>query len=438
MKKNRKVFSLLILITLTFSGVFAFSKLQSLKAATSDINKTLEQLKILTEVFDYISQNYVSEKEAQGLIYGAAHGMVRTLDPFSQFLEPEPHQNMKTDTEGQFGGLGIRIEMRDDWLTVMTPIPDTPAYRAGMLPNDKIIKIEGKSTQGITLQGAVKKLRGKPGTKVTITIVHEGIKEPLDITITREIIKIQSVRYRMMEYKIGYIQLIEFSAKTENDAKKALKKMKKNGMESLVLDLRNNPGGLLNIAVGITKQFLGDNKLVVYTQGRRSKRVEYRSNSRGEYEKIPLVVLVNGGSASGSEIVAGALQDHHRALIVGATTFGKASVQSVIPLSDGSGLRLTTAKYYTPSGRMIMRDKETGQGGIGPDIVVKVPREMEIKIRRQQEKIFSKGKAPKSFVDEKDQVIDLALQRAIEFLRAQAILSGTYNADDQPQANKPK
>ena len=404
--------------------VFSFHNYSYLKAASSNIDRTLEQLKVLTEVFDYIQQHYVVEKNSKDLITGAAHGMVRTLDPFSQFLEPEAHKEMQTETEGQFGGLGIRIEMRDDWLTVMTPIPDTPAYRSGILPGDKIIKIEGESTQGITLQDAVKKLRGQPGTQVKITIVHGGVKEAIDITLTREIIKIESVRSKMLEDKVGYVQIIEFSAKTDVDMKKALTRLESDGMNDLVLDLRNNPGGLLNVAVNVSKTFLDGNKLIVYTEGRRSNRMDYKADQKSDFAKIPMVVLVNGGSASGSEIVAGALQDHHRALIMGTTTFGKASVQSVIPLSDGSGLRLTTAKYYTPLGRAIQRDEKTGKGGIVPDIPVEISRETEIKIRKQQEEIFGKDRSPQSVVKKEEQIEDTALKRAIEFLKARRILDG--------------
>lgn len=420
---KKKIVSLSVCLFLGLAGTFVFQKRQVLRAASSDINKTLEQLKVLVEVFDYIQQNYVVEKSPKDLVYGAAHGMVRTLDPFSQFLEPEPHKEMQTETEGQFGGLGIRIEMRDDWLTVMTPIPDTPAYRAGILPGDKIVKIEGESTQGIVLQDAVKKLRGQPGTQVKVTIVHEGIKEPLELTLTREIIKIESVRSRALEDKIGYVQLIEFTAKTDVDMMKALNNLQTQGMEGLVLDLRNNPGGLLNVAVSVTKKFLGGNKLIVYTEGRKADRVEYKADVSAPFEKLPVVVLVNGGSASGSEIVAGALQDHQRALLLGTTTFGKASVQSVIPLSDGSGLRLTTAKYYTPKGRAIQRDEKTGKGGIAPDILVEISREMEIKIRRQQEEIYAKDKAPQSVIKKEEQVEDITLRRAIEFLKAGNIFS---------------
>ncbi len=419
MKLRRKTF---ITYTLIFFLGLGLLKLNVLVAATSNIDKTLDQLKVLTEVFDYIQQNYVTEKSTKDLVYGAAHGMVRTLDPFSQFLEPESHKEMQTETEGQFGGLGIRIEMRDDILTVMTPIMDTPAYRAGIVPGDRIVKIEGESTQNVNLQDAVKKLRGQPGTQVKLTIVHEGGKEPIELTLTREVIKIDSVRSRMMEDKVGYVQLIEFTAKTDVDMIRAINKMQTQGMDSLVMDLRNNPGGLLNVAVNVSKAFLDGNKMIVYTEGRKTDRVEYKSDAKAPFAGLPMVVLVNGGSASGSEIVAGAMQDHHRALILGTTTFGKASVQSVIPLSDGSGLRLTTAKYYTPAGRRIQRDEKNGKGGIAPDILIDVPRDMEIKLRRQQDEVVGKDRSPQSVIKKDEQVEDMVLKRSLEFLKVRNLI----------------
>jgi carboxyl-terminal processing protease len=421
---------LTVVTTLVFSASFAIFNFSAIRATASNIDRTLDELKIVAEVFDYIHQNYVTERDTKSLVYGAAHGMVRTLDPFSQFMEPEAHKEMQTETEGQFGGLGIRIEMRDDWLTVMTPIPDTPAYRAGILPGDKIVKIEDSSTQGMSLQDAVAKLRGRPGTAVKITTVHDGSREAKEISLTREVIKIESVRSRMLDNKIGYVQLIEFINRTDVEMDKALGKMQKDGMQGLVLDLRNNPGGLLNVAVNVAKEFLDSNKLIVYTEGRRADRVDYKADAHAPFAKIPMVILTNGGSASGSEIVAGALQDHHRALLAGTTTFGKASVQSVIPLSDGSGLRLTTAKYYTPLGRAIMRDEKTGKGGIAPDILIEVPREVEIKLRRQQEEIYAKDKPSQSVVKREEQVDDIVLKRAIEFLKVREILSNSKESGE--------
>jgi carboxyl-terminal processing protease len=229
----------------------------------ASVDKTYDQLRLLVDVMGLIQENYVEVKDNKTLLVGAIHGMVKTLDPFSQFMEPEVYKEMKTETEGQFGGLGIRISMKNDWLTVITPLLGTPAYRIGILPDDKIVKIEGKTTQGITTEDAVKQLRGTPGTKVTITIAREGVKEPVDYTITREIIKIETIRSKMLGDGIGYIQLTEFNASSEKDLSKALASLQKQGMKAFVFDLRNNPGGLLDVAVDVCREFVGDGKLIV-------------------------------------------------------------------------------------------------------------------------------------------------------------------------------
>jgi len=385
----------------------------------SAADQTYEDMKMLVEVLNLIKDNYVQEVDTKKLVYGAAAGMVRVLDPFSQFLEPDAHKEMKTETEGEFGGLGIRIAIRDNILTVITPLPGTPAYKQGILPGDKIIKINGETTQDITIENAVKKLRGAPGSKVTITIGREGEKELKDFNLTRELIKIESIRSRMLEDNIGYVRLTEFTQRSAQDFDAALKALKSKGMTSLVVDLRNNPGGLLNVAVDTCRLFIGSSKLIVYTEGRRQPRQEFRADPHAPYEDLPMVILVNHGSASGSEIFSGCLQDYHRAVLMGSETFGKGSVQSVIPLADGSGLRLTTAKYYTPSGRTFHRDEKTGKGGVTPDIVIDVPREVEAKLQAQEEEIFgSKSKSDK----DKDHVRDEALDRAQELLKARAIL----------------
>ncbi|MHB9155429.1 MAG: S41 family peptidase [Endomicrobiales bacterium] len=417
MKKKLIVLSMVMVLTLTLS----YTVLSPLRAA---VDRTYDQLRLLVDVMGLVQENYVEVKDSKQLLTGAIHGMVKSLDPFSQFMEPDSYKEMKTETEGQFGGLGIRISMKNDWLTVITPLPGTPAYRIGILPEDRIIMIEGKSTQGITIEEAVKQLRGTPGTKVTITVVREGMKEPADHAITREVIKIETIRSRMLENNIGYIQLTEFSAASEKDLSRALAGLQKQGMKALVFDLRNNPGGLLDIAVDVCKEFVGDGKLIVYTQGRSpDSRRDYLTQGKAPYGKLPLVVLVNRGSASGSEIVAGAMQDLKRALIVGATTFGKGSVQSVFPFPDGNALRLTTAKYYTPAGRSIHRDEKTGKGGIIPDVMVEVPREVEAKLYMQSEEIFASGKAPESKVKQQDRVEDAALQRAIDLIRMREVFS---------------
>jgi len=409
-----KKFAIVLLV-----ATLSFSISYSVSAPVKDaVDKTYEQLNLLISVMGLIQEDYVESRDNKDLIIGAIHGMVKTLDPFSQFMEPEVYKEMKTETEGQFGGLGIRISVKNDWLTVITPLPGTPAYRIGILPDDRIVKIEGKITQGESIDDAVKKLRGAPGTKVNITIAREGAKDTIDYAITREIIKIETIHSKMLPSNIGYIQLTEFNANSEKDMSKALDSLQKDGMKALVLDLRNNPGGLLDVAVDVCREFVGDGKLIVYTQGRAPEsRRDYMTQGKAPYGRLPMAVLVNRGSASGSEIVAGAMQDLKRALIIGTTTFGKGSVQSVFPFPDGNALRLTTAKYYTPSGRSIHRDEKTGKGGISPDIIVEVPRETEAKLYMQSEEIFVPGKETESTVKKQDRVEDTVLQRAVEILK---------------------
>lgn len=405
--------------------IYTFILSTALLLAAPQKDVTYKQIDLLLDVLKYTEENYVEEVDRDKLLISAIKGMLKPLDPFSQFMEPDTYKELKVETEGQFGGLGIRIAIRDEWLTVITPLPGTPAYKAGILPNDRIIKIEGESTYGITIEEAVKKLRGTPGTKVTITIQREGVKDPIDFTITRDIIKIEVIKYKMLENNIGYIALYEFNNNSYDDMVKALQELKKQGMQSLILDLRNNPGGLLDQAVKIAKLFIGGNKLIVYTEGRKSPRKEYRADATALYEDIPMVVLVNAGSASGSEILAGALQDNKRAILIGSRTFGKASVQSVIDLGDGYGLKLTTARYYTPSGRCIdklelAKTKSSTEtvGGILPDIVIEVPKEVEAKLYQQREEIYTPGKEPVSAVKKEEQVEDVVLNRAVDILKA--------------------
>src|SRR5258708_16495478 len=285
---------------------------------------------------------------------------------------------MEVETSGSFGGLGIEITLRDDVLTVVSPIEGTPAYRAGLQTGDRIVKIDGLVTKDMQLPDAVKRMRGKPGTKVTISVVREGWTEPKDFDITREQIRVQSVRSADLSGGVAYIKLRQFQEQSPGDMAAALDKAAKAGMKALIFDLRNNPGGLLTAAVEVTEDFIDEGKLVVYTEGRvRNQNMRFSAHAKKSYPNLPMVVLVNQGSASASEIVAGALQDWGRAIIVGTQTFGKGSVQTIIPLSDGSGLRLTTAKYYTPKGRSIHGK------GITPDIVVEVPKEQTPRDRVQ-------------------------------------------------------
>jgi carboxyl-terminal processing protease len=324
------------------------------------------QLKPLMESMALIQNSYVDEEKVKSkdLVKGAIKGMLSELDPFSQYLDPQEHNDMKQDTAGSFGGLGIEISIRNKVLTVVSPIEDTPADRAGIKAGDSILKIDGESTDGITLMDAVHKMRGKPGTKVTITVFRDGLSEPRDVSIIRAIIKIRAIRHNLLEGKVGYIRLASFMGQSAEDFSKALADLEKRGAESLLIDVRNNPGGLLNAAAEISGHFVPRGKVVVSTDGRfKSKNMVFESEGPGRWTK-PTVVMINGGSASASEILAGALQDYGLGVVVGTKSFGKGSVQTIMPLSDGGALRLTTAQYMTPKGRSLH-----GQG-LEPDVVV--------------------------------------------------------------------
>jgi carboxyl-terminal processing protease len=330
------------------------------KADTSDIYENIE---IFTEVLRQIEDNYVEPQDSQKLIYGAIKGMIQSLDPHSSFMTKEEHQDLLIETKGSFSGVGIEITIKDNVLTVVAPIEGSPAYKAGIKSRDKIVKIDDKPTNDMTLIDAVKYIRGTKGTKVKLTISRENIDKTLSFNITRDEIPLRSVKSYLMESDIGYVRISNFQGNTIDDLKEALNDLEEGRkLTGLILDLRNNPGGLLTQAIEVSDMFL-DSGLIVSTKGRDEiQNAEFSAQKDGDSRNYPIVVLVNGGSASASEIVAGALQDNKRALILGTTTFGKGSVQTIIPLSDGSGLRLTTARYYTPSGRSIQLS------GISPDI----------------------------------------------------------------------
>jgi carboxyl-terminal processing protease len=362
--------------------------------------------------------------------------MLSSLDPHSGYMTPEQFKEFQADTKGEFGGLGIQIALKDSVITVIAPIEDTPAYRVGLKSGDKIIKISGESTKDLSIHDAVAKMRGPKGKSVTLTIMRDGWKETQDFTIVRDIIKIRSVKSKLIKDDVGYVKLTQFQETTAQDLAKALAELKKQGMKSLVLDMRNNPGGLLNAAVEVSEQFLPAKKLVVYIKGRSGDKLEYFTEREfTTYEQIPIVVIVNQGSASASEIVAGALKDWNRAVILGVQTFGKGSVQSLVPLSDGSGLRLTTAKYYTPKGTSIQ------SVGIKPDIIVKLePKEgkdnKEIPVVRERDldrhlKNDTQEPAKKEKVDPKDaekavyeveEKDDTQLLRAIDILKTWKVI----------------
>ena len=327
----------------------------------------LQELRTFSDVYARIKNDYVEDVDDKTLIENAIRGMLSGLDPHSSYLDADEFKDLQIGTSGEFGGLGIEVGMEDGFVKVIAPIDDTPAARAGVKAGDLIIRLDDTPVKGMTLNEAVKKMRGKRGTDITLTIVREGEEKPLKITITRDIIKVKSVKSKTLEPGYGYLRISSFQSRTTQSLIDAVEKLKKeNGgtLKGAILDLRNNPGGVLNGAVGVSDAFLDDG-LIVYTEGRiADSKLRYDASPGDVLDGAPLVVLVNGGSASASEIVSGALQDHHRGIIVGSETFGKGSVQTILPLKEGDAVKLTTARYFTPSGRSIQAE------GIKPDIVL--------------------------------------------------------------------
>jgi len=425
MRKAMVVSGLLLVLTLSLGGGVA--------SKSNDPSATYDNLRLFTEVLSIVQSQYVDEVPAKDIVYNAIKGTLRGLDPHSSFLDPEMYREMQVETTGSFGGLGIEITLRDDVLTVVAPIDGTPAFRAGILSGDRIIKIDGLSTKDMQLTDAVKRMRGKPGTKITISVVREGWTEPRDFEIVREQIQVQSVRNQELEPGIEYIRLRQFQERTAGDMETALEKFTKGGkLQGLVLDLRNNPGGLLTSAVEVTERFLEPGQLVVYTEGRvRNQNMRFQANARKIYSGFPIVVLVNQGSASASEIVAGALQDWGRGVVLGTQTFGKGSVQTIIPLSDGSGLRLTTAKYFTPKGRSIHGK------GVTPDIIVELPKSAPVAATTPENgKATPEAGKPSVDATKPDEIKrDAQLQRALDLLKAMRILDKTRTPTSGPQAS---
>ena len=326
----------------------------------------LEELRTFSEVFGKIKSDYVEPTEDASLLNNAIRGMLTGLDPHSTYLDADAYKELQVGTSGEFGGLGIEVGMENGFVKVISPIDDTPAQRAGVAAGDVIIRIDDTPVKGLTLNQSVKLMRGKPGTDIELTIIREGRDKPLKIVITRDIIQVNSVKHRLLDPDYGYVRITQFQSKTGEDLIKAISKLKKesgqDNLNGLILDLRNNPGGVLNAAVSVSDAFLTDG-LVVYTEGRvKDSKMEFKATPNDVIKGAPLIVLVNGGSASASEIVAGALQDHKRAIIMGSKTFGKGSVQTILPMQNGAALKLTTARYYTPAGRSIQAE------GITPDI----------------------------------------------------------------------
>lgn len=368
---HKKTLSFLFLITCLIPICF---HADSQVSAALDRN-IYKDLKTFNEVLDIVQKNYVEDIESKKLIEGAINGVMKSLDPHSTYMTADMYKELEVETRGSFGGIGIEITMKKDVLTVVSPIEDTPAFNAGIKAGDQIVQIDGKSTKDITIMEAVKKLRGQKDSKVTVTIMREGMSKPKDFVITRDIIKIKSVKSKIFDDHVGYIRLASFQERTADDLKREIKDIntKIGTPKGLILDIRNNPGGLLNQAVGVADVFLKAG-IIVSTKG-RTKIMESKSVARddGDEPTCPIVVIVNEGTASAAEIVSGALQDNGRALVIGTQTFGKGSVQTVIPLEDGAALKLTTAKYYTPNGRSIQAE------GIKPDIIVKYMRPSEEK-----------------------------------------------------------
>ncbi|MCM8809933.1 MAG: S41 family peptidase, partial [Candidatus Omnitrophica bacterium] len=380
MKKKVLLFILAFLFfTIVFGGDV---KVQQKNKWEDNIYKNLD---LFIDALNIVKDNYVDTVENKKLIYGALKGMLMSLDPYSAFLEPELKKELQIETKGEFEGVGMEITLKDGIITVVSPIEDTPAWKAGIKEGDKIIEIDGKSTKGMTTMEAAQMLRGKKGTKVTISVLREGAENLIKFTLERDVIKIKSVKSKVYD-EIGYVRLTGFQENTPNDLRKVLNEFNEKKIKGLIIDLRNNPGGLLSVAIEISEFFLPPNKLIVYTQGRNKKdSVKFYSKNKPIWQK-PVVLIVNGGSASASEILFGALKDNYPSFLsIGTKTFGKGSVQNVITLSDGSAIKLTIAKYYTPKGICI-----EGQG-IEPDIEVKLEGEKPIIPTSEQDLQFKKA-----------------------------------------------
>ncbi len=384
------------------------------------------QIELFSDTLTTIQSEYVDETKPKDLIYGALKGMLSSLDLHSQFMDPDTYNELKVETKGKFGGLGIEIAIKDGLLTVITPIEDTPAWRAGIKPLDKIVKINEDITRNMTINEAVKRMRGKPGETVNLTVLRESDNKILEFKIVRDIIKIKDIKEaRILEDGIGYIRLSEFREDTMKNINLALSELFKGKMSALILDLRNNPGGLLEASVDVTGKFIPKGKLVVYTKSRKEQQnLEFLSASDQPILDLPMAVLINEGSASGSEIVAAALQDYKRAIIIGMKSFGKGSVQTVIPLSDGSALKLTTSKYFAPNGR------EIHGKGVTPDIIAEASKNtLELAQGINTQEIFEEIEEKKSPTSKEKDIFnyktDNQIMRAVDLLKAIKFYKGS-------------
>ena len=364
-----KFYLILLSLVLTFNLSYGNEKIP------------IEQLKAFSEVYMKIKKDYVEKVDDEKLFDDAIKGMLEGLDPHSTYLNEKDFEDLQIGTRGEFGGLGIEVTMEDGYVKVVSPIDDTPAYRAGVKAGDLIIMLDDKPVKGLTLSECVDIMRGKVGTSLELTIAREGENKPLKIKIIRDTIKVKSVKHDILDSNYGYLRITSFQSKTGSSLKDVLLKIKrKNNLKGIILDLRNNPGGVLGAAVEVSDTFLDQKKMIVTTSGRMSDAInEFKSSSNDFAKDIPIVVLINGGSASASEIVAGALQDHKRAIIMGTQSFGKGSVQTILPLTRKTALKITTARYFTPNGRSIQAK------GITPDIIVN-----EMKFEKKDEVEFLK------------------------------------------------
>lgn len=415
--RKRYIAILIVAVSVFIFGSSVFSQTQKKK------DNLFKSVDLFSDVVTIIRSEYFEDIDSKNLIYGALKGMLSSLDAYSQFLSPEDYKDLQVETEGRFGGIGIEITLKDDLITVITPIEDTPAWKAGIKTNDRIVKINNELTRGMTINDAVKRLRGKPKEAVVVVVLRESEKKLIEFKIVRDIIRIRDVKEaRILQDGVGYIRLVEFRENTASELDRALENLNKEGLNALILDLRYNPGGLLDVAVRAAEKFIEKDKIIVSTKGRKeTQSLKFVSRFRNPSLDFPMVVLINEGSASGSEIVAGCLQDYKRAIIMGTKSFGKGSVQTVIPLSDGSAIRLTTSKYFTPLGRMIHGK------GIEPDITVEEVKidtagKKEVDQAEKTQEVFNKLESKEKKIEEKIPVFDYKndtqIMHAVDVLKA--------------------